>query len=104
MSRAIEFPVSAVTFDVVLGHEAARTSSRLPSASTLAELYSRRADVELDRCGFYIGLANLKISVIAQGIAFRAREGGGVDSNALAAAGAVPAFAAAGLRTATEST
>jgi aminoglycoside phosphotransferase (APT) family kinase protein len=83
--------------DVILGIPAAWTSRRLPSPDTLAETYVRAAGRELDDWPFYLGLAHLKLAVIAEGIAHRARAGADAGRDALRAAEAVPELVAAGL-------
>jgi len=82
-------------FDLVFGHPAAWTSSRLPSADVLAEEYARRSGRDLADWNFYLALANFKIGVIAEGIAHRARHGAKDVQNAAAAAQAAPEFLAA---------
>ncbi|WP_067968622.1 phosphotransferase family protein [Mycolicibacter icosiumassiliensis] len=82
-------------FDLVFGHPAAWTSSRLPSADDLAEEYARLSGRDLSDWNFYLALANFKIGVIAEGITHRAQHGANDVQNAGAAAQAAPEFIAA---------
>ncbi|MGY1846568.1 phosphotransferase family protein [Blastococcus sp. SYSU DS1021] len=83
--------------DVILGLPAAWTSPRLPSADDLAQTYSRLAGRDLGHWPFYLGLAHLKLAVIAEGIAHRARAGADSGRDAGRAAEVVPELVAAGL-------
>ena len=83
--------------DAVLGIPAAWASPRLPSADDLATAYVDRSGRDLGDWGFYLGLAHLKLAVIAEGIAYRAMTGADAGRNARAAADAVPELVAAGL-------
>jgi aminoglycoside phosphotransferase (APT) family kinase protein len=85
-------------FDLVLGMRSAWTSSRLPSADTLAHTYATASGRDLAAWNFYLALANFKIAVIAEGITYRAMQGSDTGSGALSAAEATPEFIAAGLR------
>jgi aminoglycoside phosphotransferase (APT) family kinase protein len=82
-------------FDLVFGHPAAWTSSRLPSADALAEQYAQLSGRDLGEWNFYLALANFKIGVIAEGITHRAQHGAKDVQNAGAAAQAAPEFIAA---------
>lgn len=82
-------------FDLVFGHPAAWTSSRLPSADTLAEQYAQLSGRDLGEWNFYLALANFKIGVIAEGITHRAQHGAGNVLHADEAAQAAPEFIAA---------
>lgn len=82
-------------FDLVFGHPAAWTSSRLPSAEALAEQYAQLSGRDLGEWNFYLALANLKIGVIAEGITHRAQHGANDVQNAGEAAQAAPEFIAA---------
>ncbi|MEB3032363.1 phosphotransferase family protein [[Mycobacterium] nativiensis] len=82
-------------FDLVFGHPAAWTSSRLPSADALAEEYARLSGRDLSDWSFYLALANFKIGVIAEGITHRAQHGAKDVQNAGEAAQAAPEFIAA---------
>src|SRR5439155_20335643 len=70
-------------------------SPRLPSAEDLASAYVDRSGRDLGDWGFYLGLAHLKLAVIAEGIAYRAMTGADAGRNARAAADAVPELVAA---------
>jgi aminoglycoside phosphotransferase (APT) family kinase protein len=83
--------------DAILGVPAAWASPRLPSADALAETYARLSGRELARWPFYLGLAHLKLAVIAEGIAHRAAVGADAGRDAARAADAVPELVAAGL-------
>ena len=85
-------------FDTVIGTRAAWTSSRLPTADAIAERYAHVSGRDLSDWGFYIGLACLKIAVIAEGIAHRARHGAEAGAGQLDAGATVPEFVAHGLR------
>lgn len=82
-------------FDLVFGHPAAWTSSRLPSADALAEQYAKLSGRDLADWNFYLALANFKIGVIAEGITHRAAHGAGGVLHADEAAQAAPEFIAA---------
>jgi len=82
-------------FDLVFGHPAAWTSSRLPSADALAEEYARLSGRDLSDWNFYLALANFKIGVIAEGITHRVQHGAKDVQNAGEAAQAAPEFIAA---------
>jgi aminoglycoside phosphotransferase (APT) family kinase protein len=84
--------------DVVLGIPAAWTSPRLPSPDSLAQTYASASGRELRDWPFYLALAHLKLAVIAEGIAHRAREGADAGRDALRAADAVPDLVSEGLR------
>ncbi|MGK5114630.1 phosphotransferase family protein [Geodermatophilus sp. CPCC 205506] len=83
--------------DVILGIPAAWTSPRLPSPAALAEHYARASGRDLGHWPFYLGLAHLKLAVIAEGIAHRARAGADAGRDAARAAQAVPELVTAGL-------
>ncbi|MBB3082418.1 phosphotransferase family protein [Geodermatophilus sabuli] len=83
--------------DVVLGIPAAWTSPRLPAPDALAEAYTRESDRDLGDWPFYLGLAHLKLAVIAAGIAHRAHAGADAGRDARRAAEAVPDLVADGL-------
>ncbi len=85
-------------FDAVIGTAAAWTSTRLPTADAIAERYAHVSGRDLSDWGFYIGLACLKIAVIAEGIAHRARHGAEAGAGQLDAGATVPEFVAHGLR------
>lgn len=83
--------------DVILGLPAAWTSPRLPSPDDLAHAYAKASGRDLDSWSFYLGLAHLKLAVIAEGIAHRALQGADAGRNAHRAAEAVPDLVDAGL-------
>lgn len=86
-------------FSQVLGFDAAWTSDRYPDADGLAQRYVEATGAELGDWAFYLGLANLKLGVIAEGITHRALAGGSSGTaGAERAAEATGAFIAAGLR------
>ncbi|OAK56229.1 phosphotransferase family protein [Rhodococcoides kyotonense] len=91
-------------FDVVLGMNAAWTSTRYPSADDLAEMYVRESGRELKHWNFYTALANFKLAVIGEGITHRALNGADASNGASRAAEATREFAAAGLRALNTST
>ncbi|PTR23566.1 aminoglycoside phosphotransferase (APT) family kinase protein [Rhodococcus sp. OK519] len=83
--------------DVILGEPAAWTSARLPSADAMAQQYSTATGRNLDHWGFYLGLANFKLAVIAEGITHRHRAGATTGEGFAHACEAVPPLVAAGL-------
>lgn len=86
-------------FSRVLGFDAAWTSDRYPAPDQMAQRYAQVAGVDLGDWGFYLGLANLKLGVIAEGITHRALQGGSSGSaGAERAAEATAAFIANGLK------
>jgi aminoglycoside phosphotransferase (APT) family kinase protein len=85
--------------DVILGLPAAWTSPRLPSAAALSEAYAHLSGRDLGHWPFYLGLAHLKLAVIAEGITHRAHAGADAGRDAAQAADAVPELLAAGLKT-----
>nr|WP_040518296.1 phosphotransferase family protein [Gordonia neofelifaecis] len=86
-------------FSSVLGFDAAWTSDRYPDADGLAQRYVEATGADLGDWPFYLGLANLKLGVIAEGITHRALAGGSSGAaGAERAAEATGAFVAAGLR------
>ncbi|MGB3301293.1 phosphotransferase family protein [Gordonia sp. (in: high G+C Gram-positive bacteria)] len=86
-------------FSSVLGFDAAWTSDRYPDDDGFVERYVAATGADLGDWAFYLGLANLKLGVIAEGITHRALAGGssGADG-AERAAQATGEFIAAGLR------
>ncbi len=62
-------------FDQVLGFSAAWTSDRYASVDEIAQKYSTATGSDLGDWDFYLGLANLKLGVIAEGITYRALSG-----------------------------
>ncbi|WP_305092839.1 phosphotransferase family protein [Prescottella sp. R16] len=83
--------------DVILGEPAAWTSSRLPSPDELAQKYATVTGRNLDRWGFYLGLADFKLAVIAEGITHRHRAGATGGDGFAQAYQAVEPLVAAGL-------
>ena len=66
------------TFDLVHA-DAAWASPLIPSADELAHRYSLAADQPLAHWEFYMALAYFKLAIIAAGIQFRDRMGGGTE-------------------------
>ncbi|MEP9394544.1 phosphotransferase family protein [Gordonia sp. VNK1] len=85
-------------FDVVLGFDAAWTSPRYPSADEIAQRYVTATGNDLGDWEFYLGLASLKLGVIAEGISHRARVGASAEAGAEKASEATAEFIANGLR------
>lgn len=86
-------------FSRVLGFDAAWTSERYPDGEAMAQRYAEVAGVDLGDWGFYLGLANFKLAVIAEGITHRALQGGSSGaSGAERAAEATASFIADGLK------
>ncbi len=83
-------------FDLVHA-DAAWTSPLLPPHDELAHRYSLAADQPLDHWEFYMALAYFKLAIIAAGIAFRGRMGGGVAEDTDRVAEALGPLIAAGL-------
>jgi aminoglycoside phosphotransferase (APT) family kinase protein len=77
--------------------DAAWSSPLIPTADELAQRYAVAAGVDLDRWEFYMALAYFKLAIIAAGIAYRGREGGGVADDTEAVANAVGPLIGAGL-------
>jgi aminoglycoside phosphotransferase (APT) family kinase protein len=65
-------------FDMVHA-DAAWSSPQIPSADDLAQKYSLAADLPLAHWDFYMALAYFKLAIIAAGIQFRDRMGGGTE-------------------------
>jgi aminoglycoside phosphotransferase (APT) family kinase protein len=84
--------------NVILGIPATWTSPRVPPPDALAETYARLSGRDLGDWPFCQALAHLKLAVIAEGIAWRARAGADADRDAARAAKAAPELIAAGLR------
>lgn len=77
------------TFDMVHAN-AAWASPLIPSADELAHRYSLAADQPLAHWDFYMALAYFKLGIIAAGIQFRDRMGGGTDYGDLVGAAVSP--------------
>jgi len=73
-------------------------SPLMPEVDELANRYSQAAGQSLDNWDFYMALGYFKVSIIAAGIAFRARMGGGVAANTDMVDQAVGPLIAEGLR------
>ncbi len=73
-------------------------SPLIPEVDDLAERYSKAADRDLDNWDFYMALGYFKVAIIAAGIAFRARMGGGVAEDTDRVDEAVRPLVAEGLR------
>jgi aminoglycoside phosphotransferase (APT) family kinase protein len=73
-------------------------SPLMPEVDELANRYSRAAGQALDNWDFYLALGYFKVAIIAAGIAFRARMGGGVAADTDAVDQAVGPLVAEGLR------
>jgi aminoglycoside phosphotransferase (APT) family kinase protein len=73
-------------------------SPLMPEVDELANRYSLAAEQSLDNWDFYMALGYFKVAIIAAGIAFRARMGGGVADDADAVDRAVAPLVAEGLR------
>ena len=73
-------------------------SPLMPEVDELANRYSLAAEQPLDNWDFYMALGYFKVAIIAAGIAFRARMGGGVADDAYAVDQAVAPLVAEGLR------
>jgi aminoglycoside phosphotransferase (APT) family kinase protein len=73
-------------------------SPLMPQVDELANRYSLAAEQPLDNWDFYLALGYFKVAIIAAGIAFRARMGGGVADDADAVDQAVAPLVIEGLR------
>lgn len=62
----------------VIHASSAWASPLMPDADDLAQRYSLAAEQQLHNWDFYMALGHFKVAIIAAGIAFRARMGGGV--------------------------
>ena len=65
----------------VIHASSAWASPLMPEADDLAQRYSVAAEQSLDNWDFYMALGYFKVAIIAAGIAFRARMGGGVAAD-----------------------
>jgi aminoglycoside phosphotransferase (APT) family kinase protein len=72
-------------------------SPLIPEPDDLANRYSRAAGQSLDNWDFYMALGYFKVAIIAGGIAFRARMGGGVAEDTDKVDQAVAPLISAGL-------
>src|SRR6201988_4578972 len=73
-------------------------SPLMPEVDDLANRYSQAAGPSLDNWDFYMALGYFKVAIIAAGIAFRARMGGGVAPDTDVVDQAVGPLIAEGLR------
>ena len=83
----------------VIHASSAWASPLIPEADDLANRYSLAADQALDNWDFYMALGYFKVAIIAAGIAFRARMGGGVADDTDKVDQAVAPLIAEGLET-----
>lgn len=67
------------SLDLIIDSQAAWTSPLLPPADELAQRYAVASGQPLAHWNFYMGLAYFKLAIIAAGIDYRNRVGGGVD-------------------------
>ena len=65
----------------VIHASSAWASPLMPAADELAQRYSLAAEQSLDNWDFYMALGYFKVAIIAAGIAFRSRMGGGVAAD-----------------------
>lgn len=82
----------------VIHASSAWASPKMPEADDLANRYSVAAQQSLDNWDFYMALGYFKVAIIAAGIAFRARQGGGVAADTDEVDKAVGPLIAEGLR------
>jgi aminoglycoside phosphotransferase (APT) family kinase protein len=82
-------------FNLVIGADAAWTSTRMPSAEKLAQRYALASGRDLRHWDFHMAMGYFKLAVIAAGIAFRQRS---VDGTVDDADHAVAPLIAAGLK------
>ncbi|KHJ74443.1 MULTISPECIES: phosphotransferase family protein [Rhodococcus] len=83
--------------DDILGFPAAWSSERLPAADDLVQRYATASGRDIADWNFYMGLAYLKLAVIAEGINHRWRAGATIGDGFDRAGEAVPDLVAAGL-------
>jgi aminoglycoside phosphotransferase (APT) family kinase protein len=82
----------------VIHASSAWASPTMPDADDLANRYSKAAGSALDNWDFYMALGYFKVAIIAAGIAYRARVGGGVAGDTDQVDQAVGPLIAAGLQ------
>lgn len=87
----------------VIHASSAWASPLIPEADDLANSYSLAAGRPLENWDFYLALGYFKVAIIAAGIAFRARMGGGVADDSDEVDQAVAPLVAEGLRALTGS-
>lgn len=83
----------------VIHASSAWASPLMPDADDLANRYAAASGQSLDNWNFYMALGCFKVAIIAAGIAFRARMGGGVADDADRVDEAVGPLIAEGLKT-----
>ncbi|GAC1656008.1 MAG: phosphotransferase family protein [Mycobacterium sp.] len=81
----------------IIHARSAWASPLMPEVDELANRYSAAAGQSLDNWDFYMALGYFKVAIIAAGIAFRARMGGGVAKDTDAVDKAVGPLVAEGL-------
>ncbi|BBY56114.1 phosphotransferase family protein [Mycobacterium koreense] len=81
------------SLDLIIDSQAAWTSPALPSADDLAQRYAVAADQPLAHWDFYMGLGYFKLAIIAAGIDYRRRVGGGSDDDSRVAETVAPLIA-----------
>jgi aminoglycoside phosphotransferase (APT) family kinase protein len=84
-------------FDHIAGEPAASTSLRWPRSEAIAQDYATVSGRDLGDFNFYLGLACLKLAVVAEGIYSRHLAGAGTGNGFDTAAEAVPGLVAEGL-------
>jgi aminoglycoside phosphotransferase (APT) family kinase protein len=82
----------------IIHARSAWASPLMPEVDDLANRYAQAAGQPLDNWDFYLALGYFKVAIIAAGIAFRARMGGGVAKDTDAVDQAVGPLVAEGLR------
>jgi aminoglycoside phosphotransferase (APT) family kinase protein len=82
----------------VIHAASAWASPLMPDVDELANRYSKATQQSLDNWDFYLALGYFKVAIIAAGIAFRARMGGGVAKDTDQVDKAVGPLIAEGLR------
>jgi aminoglycoside phosphotransferase (APT) family kinase protein len=82
----------------IIHASSAWASPLMPEVDDLANRYALAAGQSLDNWDFYMALGYFKVAIIAAGIAFRARMGGGVAKDTDAVDQAVGPLVAEGLR------
>jgi len=82
----------------VIHASSAWASPQMPEPDDLANRYAKAAGQQLDNWDFYLALGYFKVAIIAAGIAFRSRMGGGVAADTDKVDQAVAPLVAEGLR------
>ncbi|MGV0714941.1 phosphotransferase family protein [Mycolicibacterium sp. XJ662] len=83
----------------VIHASSAWASPLMPEVDDLANRYAVASGQSLDNWGFYMALGSFKVAIIAAGIAYRARVGGGVADDTERVDEAVGPLIAEGLKT-----